>query len=203
MEPGSYKTIKSRSEGIYKEKGSKFIAIAIYVEKEEECKTHLAYIKKKYHDARHYCYAYRLNPEQEHFRSNDDGEPSGTAGKPILNQIYSLDLFNVMVVVIRYFGGTKLGTSGLINAYKTASREALSEAIVETRHIKQHLELIFEYPLMNDIMRIIKEENLDITEQFYDQQCVIKLTVKKSSLEHILKRLVKLRELKFKVLNSS
>jgi len=202
MEPGSYQTIKKQSEAIYKEKGSKFIAKVFYIETEEQFKGQLEKVKKDYHDARHHCYAYRINPESEQYRSNDDGEPSGTAGKPILNQIYSRELFNVLVVVVRYFGGTKLGVSGLINAYKTATHEALSSAQIETRYIMHQLELNFEYPIINDVMRIIKEENLEILNQFYYHNCVIKLTVKKSNLERVLIRLEKVHKVKFKVLKS-
>ena len=203
MEPGSYQTIKKQSEAIYKEKGSKFIAKAFYIETEEQFREQLDKVKKEYHDARHHCYAYRINPEHEQIRSNDDGEPSGTAGKPILNQIYSLELFNVLVIVVRYFGGTKLGVSGLINAYKTATNEALLSAQIKTRYIMHQLELNFEYPKMNDVMRIIKDENLEILSQFYEQNCVIKLTVKKNNLKRVLIRLEKIRQVKFKVLKSS
>lgn len=200
-ETGAYKTIEKPAEGIYKEKGSKFIARAIHVETEEECKNVLSELKKEFHNARHHCYAWRIDPENEQFRSNDDGEPSGTAGKPILNQIYSFDLFNVMVVVIRYFGGTKLGTSGLITAYKTATREALSSAKVKKRFVVRQLELNFKYSSMNDVMRIIKEENLEIYDQNYNLDCVIKLTVKKVDLNRIKNRLKLIPDTKIKVLN--
>lgn len=203
MNSGFFKTIKLPAEGLYKEKGSKFIARVYYAETEDECKEKLTEVKKEFHDARHHCYAYRIQPEDEQFRSNDDGEPSGTAGKPILNQIYSKELFNVIVVVVRYFGGTKLGTSGLINAYKTAANEALSSGKIEKRYITRELELKFAYPLMNDVMRIIKEENLEINDQFYDSNCVIKLTVNKSKLNQVESRLKKLLTLEFKLLKSN
>lgn len=202
MEKGSYKTVVGESEGIYKEKGSKFIARVFYAATEDDCKELLAGVKREFHDARHHCYAYRIGPEAEQFRSNDDGEPSGTAGKPILNQIYSFELFDVFIVVVRYFGGTKLGTSGLITAYKAATHEALSSARIEKRYITREMEFSFEYPIMNDVMRIIKEEKLQINDQYYDTNCVIKLTVKKSNLERVLIRLEKIRELKFNVLES-
>lgn len=202
MEIGSFKTIVGQSKGLYKEKGSKFISRAYYAESEDDCKIILSNLKKEYYDARHHCYAWRVNPENERFRSNDDGEPSGTAGKPILNQLYSYELYNIIVVVIRYFGGTKLGTSGLINAYKTATIEAIEQAKIEKRYIKKYLELNFEYPLMNDIMRIIKEENLEIYDTYYKMDCVIKLTVNKSKLEPVLIRLKKLRKLNIKLLES-
>jgi len=202
IEKGAYKTIIKPAEGIYKEKGSKFIARAVHVETTEECKNVIIDFKKEFHDARHYCYAYRIDPENEQFRSNDDGEPSGTAGKPILNQIYSFDLFNVLVVVIRYFGGTKLGTSGLITAYKTATKEALSSAGIKTRFIERKLELKFKYSSMNEVMRIIKEENLEIYDQLYNFDCVIKLTAKKVDLDRIQNRFEMIPEIIINVLNN-
>ncbi len=203
MDRGSYKTIKYQAEGLYKDKGSKFIARIYYVQTEEECKAKIAEVKKEFYDARHHCYAYRIKPEDEQFRSNDDGEPSGTAGKPILNQLYSFELFNVIVIVVRYFGGTKLGTSGLINAYKTSALEAISATKIIKRYITREMELRFAYPLMNDVMRIIKEENLKIIDQIYDSKCVIKLTVNKSDLDLVRGRLKKILTLEFKVLKSS
>ena len=203
MDRGSYKTIKYQAEGLFKDKGSKFIARIYYAETEEDCKEKLVEVKKEFHDARHHCYAYRIQPEEEQFRSNDDGEPSGTAGKPILNQLYSFELFNVIIIVVRYFGGTKLGTSGLINAYKTSALEALSSTKIITRDITRKMELRFAYPLMNDVMRIIKEEKLRIIDQFYDKNCVIKLIVNKSKLSQVKLRMEKLLTLEFKVLESN
>lgn len=130
-----FKTVK-KSEGLYKEKGSKFIAVAYPVKSEDEFKEAYADVKNEYHNARHHCYAYRVNPEEEEVRSNDDGEPSGTAGKPILNQLYSFELYNICVIVVRYFGGTKLGVSGLINAYKQATIDAINNANIKTEHLK-------------------------------------------------------------------
>ena len=199
----SYKTIVKSSEGLYKEKGSKFIALSFHAESEEQCKLILQDVKKEYYDARHHCYAYRVNPEDEKYRSNDDGEPSGSAGKPILNQLYSLELFNVIVIVVRYFGGTKLGVSGLINAYKSSAREALESTKIITRHLTREFELVFEYPLMNDIMRVIKEENLKILDQDFAISCVIKIVVKKNAKELVLIKLRKIRGLKIKSLKSS
>ena len=203
MDRGSYKTIKYQAEGFFKDKGSKFIARIYYAETEDDCKAKIAEVKKEFYDARHHCYAYRIKPEDEQFRSNDDGEPSGTAGKPILNQIYSFELFNVIIIVVRYFGGTKLGTSGLINAYKTSALEALSSTKIITRDITRKMELRFASPLMNDVMRIIKEEKLKIIDQFYDKNCVIKLTVNKSKLSQVKLRMEKLLTLEFKVLESN
>lgn len=200
MESDSFKTILKSSEGLFKEKGSKFIAQVFHVETEEDCKEVLQSVKKTFHDARHHCYAYRLNPENEESRSNDDGEPSGTAGKPILNQLLSYELFNVMIVVVRYFGGTKLGVSGLINAYKTASREALQNAKIVTHYLTSNFLLQFEYPLMNEVMRVIKEENLDSSPPEFTNMCVIKIEIKKNNIERIKIRLGKIRGLIIKPL---
>lgn len=203
LENDSYQTIKSTAEGLFKDKGSKFIAKAYPVDDVGQCREIIGKLKKEYYDARHHCYAYRINPMKEQIRFNDDGEPSGTAGKPILNQIYSYDLFNIMVVVIRYFGGTKLGVSGLINAYKTATREALSEAETITAFITSDMELHFDYILMNGVMRIIKEEKLKIKGQFYDKNNVILLTVKKSLVPKIKMKFENLRGIGIKVLENS
>ena len=203
MEQDSYKTILKSSEGLYKEKGSKFIALSFHAESEEQCKHILQDVKKEYYDARHYCYAYRIDPEDEKYRSNDDGEPSGSAGKPILNQLYSLELFNVIVIVVRYFGGTKLGVSGLINAYKSSTREALETTKIITRYLTREFELVFEYPLLNNIMRVIKEENLKILDQDFAISCVIKIAVKKNAKELVLIKLQKIRGIKIKPLKSS
>lgn len=203
MEQDFYKTIITVSEGLYKEKGSKFIAKVFHVETEEQIKSALESVKKEFHDARHHCYAYRINPENEQFRSSDDGEPSGTAGKPILNQILSFELFNVLVVVVRYFGGTKLGVSGLINAYKSATRDAINQSKIKTRYIYRELVLDFDYPLMNNVMRIVKEEKLEVSERIQELSCTFKIKVKKNDLENVLNRLVKIRGLRVKELKNS
>lgn len=203
MDSASYKTIIKSSEGLFKDKGSKFIAVAFHAETVEECNLVLQQVKKQYHDARHHCFAYRVNPEDEKFRSNDDGEPSGSAGKPILNQLYSFELINVMVIVVRYFGGTKLGVSGLINAYKTSTRDALGNSKLVIRYLTKEYELIFEYPLMNDIMRVIKEEDLKILKQDYTNSCVIKISVKKNNVDRVLSRFEKIRSLDIKPLRNS
>ncbi len=160
-------------------------------------------MKKEYYDARHHCYAYRINPVEWQVRINDDGEPSGTAGKPILNQIYSFGVFNVLIVVIRYFGGTKLGVSGLIKAYKTASKEALLNATMITAHPTLDVELRFDYSRMNAVMKVIKEENLKVNDRFYDKNYVIRLTVKKSLMKKVGTRLESLRGVELKLLNSN
>ena len=198
----SYKIITTASESIYKEKGSKFIAKVFAVETEEQFKEILKTVKKEYYDARHHCYAWRIHPEKEQYRSNDDGEPSGSAGKPILNQLYSFELFNVCVIVIRYFGGTKLGVSGLINAYKTVSRDALSKAGIVTKFITSNYELEFDYPLLNDMMRIIKEENLEILDQNFEMSCIIKIAIKKNEEKKLISKLSKFHKLKLKPLKT-
>ena len=153
----TYKTIQKPTEGIYTEKRSKFIAIALPVTSVDQVKAHIERLQKQYYDARHVCYAYMLGPERITFRANDNGEPSGTAGKPILGQINSNELTDILIVVVRYFGGIKLGTSGLIVAYKAAAAEALAAAEVVVRTVDETITVTFEYPMMNDVMRIVKE----------------------------------------------
>jgi uncharacterized YigZ family protein len=189
MEEGDfYYTIDGFSEGLFKDRGSRFIALAYPVSSEEEAKEKLIEVRKKYHDARHHCYAFRINPENEFSRSSDDGEPSGTAGKPILNQLLSNSLFNVIVIVVRYFGGTKLGTSGLINAYKTATKEAIENAVVTKKIITRYVTVSFEYALMNKVMRLVKEENLKIISQKFELSCELTLSVEKSKESLIRKK---------------
>ena len=203
METYEYRTISSPAAGIYREKGSKFIACLEPVLTEEDCRNFLSRMRKEYHDARHHCYAYRIEPENEVSKSSDDGEPSGTAGKPILNQILSAELCNVMIVVVRYFGGTKLGVSGLINAYKTSAREAIQNAGIIVRHLTRQYELRFEYPKINEVMRVIKEEDLGILEQDFALSCVIKIEIKKNQLEKAILKLDNLRNVEIKSLENS
>ena len=193
-----YKTIKGEATGVYKEKGSKFIARAFPVETEQEAREYLLKVKKEYHDARHHCYAYRIDPEHPFFRSSDDGEPSGTAGKPILNQILSAGLFNIIVVVVRYFGGTKLGVPGLIRAYKTATREALAQAEIATLTITRTLELLFEYPSMNQVMRVVKEEKPEVVKQDFDLHCKLILRVERNREKQLVDKFKSLRGLTVK-----
>ena len=176
------------AEGLYKEKGSRFIARVFQVDTEGEAKSVIAQMKNEYHDARHHCYAYRVNPENTLFKSSDDGEPSGTAGKPILNQIYSNELFNVLIVVIRYFGGTKLGVSGLIRAYKTAASDALLNAEIVHVTLTRTLRLHFNYPLMNSVMRIVKEENLKVIHKDFALDCRLEIEVGRSRKEKVEQR---------------
>ncbi len=187
----TYKTITSLSESIYTEKRSKFIAIAIPVRTLEEVKSHLETYQKKYYDARHVCYAYMLGHERLNFRANDNGEPSGTAGKPILGQINSNELTDILIVVVRYFGGIKLGTSGLIVAYKAAAAEAIANATIIEKTVDDDVSVVFEYPFMNDIMRIVKEEEPEILEQSYDMDCLMRLRIRRSMMPKLRARLEK------------
>jgi uncharacterized YigZ family protein len=181
----TYKTIKSKSEGSFKDKGSKFFAFVFPVKNEEEVKELLTQIKKEHHSARHHCYAWRLGTEDILFRANDDGEPSSTAGKPILGQLQSFEVTNVFLVVVRYFGGTLLGTSGLINAYRTAAAEALKNADIVTRIIEENFRLKFTYKEMNDVMQIVKQENLHITDTRFELDCQLNFSVRKSEASRI------------------
>ena len=184
-----YKTIASTSEGYYTEKRSKFLAFAHHVETVEEIKDLLAGYRKKYYDARHVCYAYMLGAERTDFRANDDGEPSSTAGKPILGQINSNELTNILIVVVRYYGGVNLGTSGLIVAYREAAADAIAHANVETRQVEEIVKYSFAYPQMNDVMRIVKDMNPRILSQTYDNTCEIVLSIRKSEAEQLRNRL--------------
>jgi uncharacterized YigZ family protein len=175
----TYLTLSTISEGLYKEKGSKFLAFAIPVSSVSEIKSILEEKRKEFYDARHVCYAYIIGTEKQESRSNDDGEPSGTAGKPILGSLLSKQLTNVLIVVVRYFGGTKLGTSGLINAYKEASFDAIANNEIVERKIEVPIDILFDYICMNDVMRIIKEMGPTILQQEFDNQCHIFLTIRK------------------------
>ena len=187
----TYKTIAEPSEGIYTEKRSKFIAIAVPVRTHEEIKAYLEIYQKKYYDARHVCYAYMLGHERKDFRANDNGEPSGTAGKPILGQINSNELTDILIVVVRYFGGIKLGTSGLIVAYRAAASEAIVAATIIEKTVDEEVTVLFEYPFMNDIMRIVKEEEPEILSQSYDMDCCMTLRIRQSMMPRLRARLEK------------
>ena len=187
-----YRTIATTSEGYYTEKRSKFLAFAHPVETVDEIKEILAGYRKKYYDARHVCYAYMLGADRKEFRANDDGEPSSTAGKPILGQINSNELTNILIVVVRYYGGVNLGTSGLIVAYREAAADALAHSTIETRQVEEIVTYSFAYPQMNDVMRIVKEMNPRIISQTYDNTCEIKLSIRKSEAEQLKNRLSKL-----------
>ncbi len=191
MADDTYKTISAAVDSCYTEKRSRFIAYAVPVRTVEEVKEQVDKFKKQYYDARHVCWAYMLGPERITFRSNDDGEPSGTAGKPILGQINSLGLTDLLVVVVRYFGGIKLGTGGLIVAYKTAAAEVLSIADIEERTVDEVVTVQFEYPFMNGIMRIIKEDNPEVLSQSFDMNCEMTLRIRKSEADKLRNRLLK------------
>ena len=187
-----YRTIKTEGEGYYTDKRSKFLAFAHHVSSVEEIKDLLAGYRKKYYDARHVCYAYMLGPERLEFRANDDGEPSSTAGKPILGQINSQELTDILIVVVRYYGGVNLGTSGLIVAYREAAADAIAHSEIETRQVEEIVTYAFPYPMMNDVMRIVKEMQPRIVSQTYDNTCEIKLSIRKSEAEQLRNRLQKL-----------
>ena len=187
-----YKTISGKSEGYYTEKRSKFLAFAHHVDTLDEVKDLLAQYRKKYYDARHVCYAYMLGAAREDFRANDDGEPSSTAGKPILGQINSNELTNILIVVVRYYGGVNLGTSGLIVAYREAASDAIAHANVETRQVEEIVKYSFAYPQMNDVMRIVKDMNPRIISQTFENTCEIVLSIRQSEAEQLRSRLAKL-----------
>ena len=195
--PDSFKTIASIAEGTYSEKRSKFLAFAIPVTTVDEVKQYVAEYQKRYYDARHACYAYMLGAERTEFRANDNGEPSGTAGKPILGQINSYGLTDILIIVVRYFGGIKLGTSGLIQAYKQAAIEALAVADIIEKTVDADISFAFEYPFMNDVMRIVKEEEPQIIAQGYDSDCTMTLRQRLSAMERLKARLEKVETLKF------
>jgi uncharacterized YigZ family protein len=187
-----YHMIAAPAEGLYKEKGSKFIGLAYPVKSEEEIRETLEMVKKKFHDARHHCYAWRLGSDKSAHRYNDDGEPSGTAGRPIFGQIQSKDLTNILIIVVRYFGGTKLGVSGLIRAYKTASSEALDQARILSLTMNDVYQLSFEYPLMNEVMKIVKDEDLKVIEQDFMESCKLSFSIRKNKSNQVYDRYKKL-----------
>ena len=189
-----YYTISENSvgEGYYTEKRSKFLAFAHHVETVEEVKSIVSAYRKQYYDARHCCYAYMLGPEQKAFRANDDGEPSSTAGKPILGQINSAGLTDILIVVVRYYGGVNLGTGGLIVAYRTAAADAIANATIEVRQVEETIKYDFTYPMMNDVMRVVKEMQPRVIDQKFDNTCSIKLSIRKSEAEQLRMRLSKL-----------
>ena len=179
----SFKTIATPSNGLYKDKGSKFFSFAFPVKNETDIKEILESVRKKYHDARHHCYAWMLGEDKDHFRVNDDGEPSNSAGKPILGQIQSKDLSNVLIIVVRYFGGTLLGVGGLIQAYKTATKEALDSAKIIDKYIYKIYLIQFPYEEMNSVMKVLKDMELDQFDQVFELDCSLKVNVKRSAHE--------------------
>ena len=191
-----YLTIKDKSEGQYTEKRSKFLAFAFPVSTVEEVKTILAEYQKKYYDARHVCYAYMLGADRLEFRANDNGEPSGTAGKPILGQINSNNLTNILILVVRYFGGIKLGTSGLIVAYRAAAAEAIAAADIIEKTVDETISFAFEFPMMNAVMRIVKEEGPEMVSQGYDSDCTMTLRIRRDLMPRLQARLEKVETLR-------
>ena len=185
----TFRTIASSSEGSYKEKGSKFLSFAFPVKNVDEINQILAQYRKQYYDARHICYAYMLGNAKNEWRANDDGEPSGTAGRPILGQINSFELTNVLVIVVRYFGGILLGTGGLITAYKEASRDALEQASIVEQTIDEIISIEFDYLLMNEVMRIVKEMSPQILDQSFDNMSAMKLAIRQSDAEKLKSKL--------------
>jgi uncharacterized YigZ family protein len=194
----TYKTIITPTEGIYKEKGSKFLSFAIPVSSADEVKEIVKNYRKEYYDSRHVCYAYMLGADRKEFRANDDGEPSGTAGRPILGQINSRELTNILVIVVRYFGGILLGTGGLVVAYKEATTDALDQAEVIEKTVDESISIIFDYVLMNEVMRIIKDTNAQISSQNFEDQCAMQLSIRKQDAGLLSAKLAKIYGLQIK-----
>ena len=192
----SYLTIAAPAEGQYTEKRSKFLAFAFPVRVVEDVKELVDAYQKKYYDARHVCYAYMLGHERLTFRANDNGEPSGTAGKPILGQINSNELTDILIIVVRYFGGVKLGTSGLIQAYKAAAAEAIAASTIVERTVDERIAIAFEYTLMNQVMRVVKEEEPAIVSQTFDNDCLMTLSIRASLMPRLRQRLQKIEKLR-------
>ncbi len=188
----TYRTIDVKYEGIFRDKGSKFIAYAFPFKSEDQLKDLILEVKAIHPKARHHCWAYRLTVDRASFRVNDDGEPSGTAGRPILNVLLSMDVTNIIVIVVRYFGGTLLGVPGLINAYKSATQDALAQAEIIERTVNDHYGITFDYLHMNDVMRIIKEEGVEVEKQEFDNQCYLEFGVRKMQVNRIVDRFSKI-----------
>jgi len=201
-EKDTYKTIEiAAGDALFKEKGSKFIGYVYPITSEDEAKIYLEELKKKHHTARHWCYAWQLGVEEIHYRANDDGEPNNSAGQPIYGQILSKDITNVLVVVVRYFGGTKLGVGGLINAYKTTAKLILDEAIIVQKTIDVYYQLIFEYQDMNKMMRIVKEQDLNLIQQKMELNCEFLISVRKKNADKVKQLFLDLRCVKIKEIN--
>jgi len=190
-----YKTITQSAQGSFRDKGSRFLAFAYPAANEQEVKQHLEALRKQYYDATHHCYAYILGFDKSAFRFNDDGEPSGTAGRPIYGQLLSADLTNTLIVVVRYYGGTNLGVPGLINAYKTAASEALKNATIITKIVKEVYQVEYPYEAMNDVMKIIKDETLEVINNEFGMNCVIRLAIRHSDVGRITGKFSKVNQL--------
>jgi uncharacterized YigZ family protein len=202
MSSDIYKTIKAKAEGVFRDRGSRFLAYAYPVTEQDEIKPILDQLRKEHHDARHHCFAYMLGSERAIFRSSDDGEPSGTGGRPILGQINSFELTNILIVVVRYFGGTLLGVSGLINAYRSAAESAIQNSEIIECTLKEYYEIIYPYISMNDVMRIIKDEDISQSDQSFETECSIKISFRTSSREKILMRFERVEGLELKYLET-
>jgi uncharacterized YigZ family protein len=202
MRSDSYKSIEASSEGLYKEKGSRFISFAFPVSDSEEIKPIIDKIRSDHHDARHHCFAYMIGQERNIWRVNDDGEPSGTAGKPILGQINSFGLTNILIVVNRYFGGTLLGVSGLINAYRSSAASAINNAVIVEKTLQEFYEITFPYIVMNDIMKLLKEEDTGQSGQSFNLECRININFRVSASERILGRLSRIEGLRYNYLGT-
>jgi uncharacterized YigZ family protein len=198
----TYRTIEKPVEGIFRDRGSKFLAYAYPVNNESALKRILAQLKNEHPKANHHCWALRLTIDRSVFRINDDGEPAGTAGRPILNMLLSRDLTNLAVVVVRYFGGTLLGVPGLINAYKLATEDALSKAVIVEETVNDVYAIEFDYLQMNDVMRIIKDDDLIILSQEFDNNCNIRISIRKSRVNQTVSKFEKLTGVKMKFLTS-
>jgi len=198
-----YKTLEKPSQGSYREKGSKFLAFAIPASSEQEVKLQLDALRKQYYDATHHCYAYILGFDKSAYRINDDGEPSGTAGRPIYGQLLSTDLTNTLIVVVRYYGGTNLGVPGLIHAYKSAALDAINNATILTKIVKETYEIEYPYEAMNDVMKIIKDEILEVINNEFGMKCVIRLAIRHSNSERVVGKFSKVNQLIIKYLSIS
>ncbi|MCF8379185.1 MAG: YigZ family protein [Bacteroidales bacterium] len=197
-----YKTIEVQSDGLYKSKGSKFISLVFPVKSLEEVKLKLEEVRNSYHDARHHCYAYMIGYDKSASRMNDDGEPSGSAGRPIMGQILSHDLTNVLVIVVRYFGGTKLGIRGLIDAYKYATLDALNKIPIVEKTVNEIYSVDFEYPLMNQVMKIVKDDQLNILSQNFEMKCNLTFEIRKLSAEKVFSQFQKINGVKINYLRT-
>ena len=198
----TYQTIAAPSEGIYKEKGSKFLAFAYPIFSEEEFKNHLAQLKKDYHDARHHCYAFKLGLTENEYRYSDDGEPNNSAGKPIYGQILSKNITNVGIVVVRYFGGTKLGVGGLVTAYKEAAADALQNAKIIKQTVNNFYQILFDYPVMSEVMNFIKKHDLEVSKQVFETTCLIEFNIRQTEAGFVVGELEKMDGLKVEFVKS-
>lgn len=198
-----YKTIANSSQGSFRDRGSKFFAFALPSASEQEVKKHLETLRKQYYDATHHCYAYVLGFDKSAFRFNDDGEPSGTAGRPIYGQLLSADLTNTLIVVVRYYGGINLGVPGLIHAYKTAANDAINNATILTKIVKENYEIEYPYEVMNDVMKIIKDEIIEVINNEFGMKCVIRLAIRHSDAPRVTGKFSKVNQLIIKYLSIS